>query len=99
MKRRLMFAACFAVAVGTAAHGYAADGKEVYAKACAICHNALPPKLGDKAAWSAREKQGIDMLVAAVIKGKGAMPPKAGNPSLTEADIRAATEYIMAQSR
>jgi cytochrome c5 len=75
------------------------DGKQVYAKACAVCHNALPPKLGDKSAWSARVTQGVDALVAAVIKGKGTMPPKAGNASLTEAEIRAATEYIVAQSR
>lgn len=29
-----------------------ADGKDVYTKACAICHASLPPKLGDKAAWA-----------------------------------------------
>ena len=28
----------------------AADGKEIYTKACAVCHTAMPPKFGDKAA-------------------------------------------------
>ena len=74
----------------------AADGKEVYNKSCAACHAALSPKLGDKAAWEPRLKQGNDALVAAVVKGKGAMPAKGGNASLSEADIKVAVEYMVA---
>lgn len=99
MKRVWFFPVGLLAVVGTASAAHAADGKEVYTKACAVCHNVLPPKLGDKAAWESRLKLGTDALVAAVIKGKGTMPPNAGNASLTEADIRAATEYIAAQSR
>jgi cytochrome c5 len=80
--------------VGPAA---AADGKEVYTKSCALCHASLPPKLGDKAAWEPRIKQGVDAMVAAVVKGKGTMPPKGGNASLTEPDIKAAVEYMISQ--
>ena len=76
-------------------HATAADGKEVYNKSCALCHNSLPPKLVDKAAWEPRMKEGTDALVAAVVKGKGTMPPKGGNASLSEADIRAAVEYMV----
>lgn len=75
----------------------AAEGKDVYAKSCALCHASLPPKLGDKAAWEPRLKQGVDAMVAAVVKGKGAMPPKGGNASLSEADIKAAVEYMFSQ--
>ena len=75
----------------------AADGKEVYTKACALCHNNLPPKLGDKAAWEPRLKLGTDAMVASVIKGKGSMPPNGGSASLSEADIKAAVEYMAAQ--
>ena len=71
------------------------DGKETYTKSCALCHSALSPKLGDKAAWEPRLKQGTDVLVATVIKGKGAMPPKGGNAKLSEADIKAAVEYMV----
>ena len=74
----------------------AADGKEIYNKSCALCHNALPPKLGDKAAWEPRLKQGNDALVAAVLKGKGTMPAKGGNAALSEADIKASVEYMVA---
>ena len=76
-------------------HASASDGKEVYNKSCALCHNALPPKLGDKAAWEPRLKQGTDALAAAVVKGKGLMPAKGGNAALSEADIRGAVEYMM----
>jgi cytochrome c5 len=80
----------------------AADGKAVYDKVCFACHAqglAGAPKLGDKAMWAPRIKQGADTLVQSVIKGKGAMPPKAGNPALTGAEIRAAIEFMVSQSK
>jgi cytochrome c5 len=38
-------------------------------------------------------------MVATAIKGKGAMPPKAGNPALSEAEIRAVVEFMASQSK
>lgn len=85
-----------AAATLVATQASAAEGKEIYTKSCALCHSALSPKLvGDKAAWEPRIKQGTEALVASVIKGKGAMPPKGGNTSLSEADIKAAVEYMV----
>jgi len=78
------------------------DGKAVYAKACVACHAtgvANAPKLGDKAAWAPRIGTGVGALVKSVIAGKGAMPAKAGNPSLTDAEIRAAVEYLVGQGK
>lgn len=78
------------------------DGKAVYGKACVACHAtgvANAPKLGDKAAWAPRLGAGVDGLTKSVIGGKGAMPPKAGNPSLTDAEIRAAVEYLVSQAK
>ena len=80
----------------------AADGKAIYDKVCVACHAqsvAGSPKLGDKTAWAPRIKTGTDAMVQSVIKGKGAMPPKAGNPALSEAEIRAAVEFMAAQSK
>jgi cytochrome c5 len=80
----------------------AADGKAVYDKVCFACHAqglAGAPKFGDKAMWAPRIKQGTDTLVQSVIKGKGAMPPKAGNPALTDAEIRAAIDFMVSQSK
>jgi cytochrome c5 len=79
-----------------------ADGKPVYDKVCTVCHGpgvAGAPKPGDKAAWAPRLQQGMDALVQSVVKGKGAMPPKAGNPALTDAEIRAAVEFMVSQSK
>ena len=80
----------------------AADGKKVFDSTCTACHStgvAGSPKLGDKAAWAPRIKQGMDTLVQSALKGKGAMPPKGGNASLSDADIRAAIEYMVSQSK
>ena len=80
----------------------AVDGKKVYDTICTACHTAgvaNAPKPGDKAAWAPRLKQGPDALVQSVIKGKGAMPPKAGNPALTEAEIRAAIDFMVSQAK
>jgi cytochrome c5 len=80
----------------------AADGKAVYDKVCFACHQvsvANSPKLGDQVAWAPRIKTGIDPLVQSVIKGKGAMPPKAGNPALSDAEIRAAVEFMVSQAK
>jgi cytochrome c5 len=77
-------------------------GQQIYRQACAFCHDkgvAGAPKTGDTAAWSPRLAQGMDALVASAVRGKGAMPAKGGNPSLTDADIRAAVDYLAAQSR
>lgn len=98
MRRTFIALATFVACVG-ATGALAADGKAVYTKACAVCHATLPPKLGDKAAWEPRLKQGIDAMVVSVVKGKGAMPPRAGSKSLTDEEIRAAVEYVAAQAR
>jgi cytochrome c5 len=78
----------------------AADGKGVYDKVCFACHAqglAGAPKPGDKEAWAPRIKQGTPALVQSVINGKGAMPPKAGSPALTDAEIRAAVDFMVSQ--
>jgi len=90
------------VAAVAAAPAKAKDGKSVYDTVCMACHvtgAANAPKLGDKAAWAPRIKTGNDALVAAVIKGKGAMPPKGGGAALSDAEIKAAVEYMVAQSK
>lgn len=80
----------------------AAEGKAVYDQTCVACHIqsvAGSPKLGDKAAWAPRIDTGMDSLVQSVLKGKGAMPPKGGNASLSEAQVRAAVEFMVSQSK
>jgi cytochrome c-550 PedF len=78
----------------TAAPGAAAEGQTIYTANCAMCHQVIEPKLGDKAAWERVIKRGEDALVASVINGKGSMPPRAGKPALSDSDIKAAVGYM-----
>jgi cytochrome c5 len=85
-----------------AAKPAAADGKQVFDSTCMACHAtgvAGAPKLGDKAAWAPRLGQGLDTLVQHAIKGKNAMPPKGGNTSLSDAQVRAAVEFMVSQAK
>ncbi|HEX9395794.1 MAG TPA: c-type cytochrome [Burkholderiales bacterium] len=78
-----------------------ADGKSIYNSVCMACHAsgvANAPKLGDKAAWAPRIKTGAAALLQSVTKGKGAMPPRAGT-SLSEAELRAAIDFMTSQSK
>jgi cytochrome c5 len=80
----------------------AGNGKKVYDMACVACHAsgvAGAPKFGDKAAWAPRLATGLDALTNSAIKGKNAMPPKGGNASIPDADIRAAVEYMAAAAK
>ena len=88
--------------VAGAAPAKAADGKSTYDTTCVACHGtgaAGAPKLGDKAAWAPRLKQGAAVLQDHAIKGKGAMPPKGGNMALSDAAVKAAVDYMAAAAK
>lgn len=79
----------------------AGGANALYTQACAVCHAtgvANAPKLGDKAVWAPRVQQGVPQLVQSAIKGKGAMPPKGGTAA-SDAEIRAAVEYMVGASK
>jgi len=79
-----------------------ADGKATYDTVCMACHStgaAGAPKYGDKAAWAPRLKQGQPALYAAALKGKGAMPPKGGNTTLSDDAVKAAVDYMAAAAK
>src|ERR1051325_1945151 len=68
---------------------------------CSACHatGALnAPKIGDKAAWAQLIKDGHEHLTEMAMKGVRAMPPKGGNPALTEAEIAGAVAYMANQA-
>ena len=78
------------------------DGKKVYDTTCMACHTpgvAGAPKFGDKAQWAPRLAQGIEGLYATALKGKGAMPPKGGSTSLSDAEVKAAVDYMVAAAK
>jgi cytochrome c5 len=95
-------AAAPAGATSGAAAGGASNGKAIFEANCVACHGtgvAGAPKIGDKAAWAPRLKQGMDTLHQSALKGKGAMPPKGGNMALPDADVMAAVDYLAGQGK
>jgi len=95
-------AAATAAAPAAAAPAAASDGKKIYETTCVACHGAGiagAPKFGDKAAWAPRIKTGMPTLYQTAIAGKGAMPPKGGNLSLSDADVKAAVDYMVGASK
>jgi cytochrome c5 len=99
MKLELCACAIATVLVAAAGGANAADGQAVYNQDCALCHNAMSPKLGDKAAWAPLIKEGNAALVASTVKGKGAMPARGGHSDLSDADAKAAVEYMESQGQ
>ena len=76
-------------------------GKEVVDAVCAACHatGALnAPKIGDKAAWGKLIAEGQNKLTADAIKGVRQMPPRGGNPDLTDIEFARAVAYMANQA-
>jgi cytochrome c5 len=87
-------------ATATASAG--GEGKAVYDQTCHVCHAtglAGSPKFGDKAAWAPRIATGTDKLYNAALHGLNAMPPKGGNTGLTDAQVKAAVDYMVAAAK
>ena len=83
-----------------------ASGDSVYKGACAACHAAGvagAPKFGDKAAWAPRIAQGKETIYKHAILGfqgkVGVMPAKGGNTSLSDADVKASVDYMLAAAK
>ncbi len=80
-------------------------GKKVYGSVCSMCHAAGvagAPKPGDKADWGPRIAQGKDTLYKHAVEGftgaKGMMPARGGGSALTDDELKAAVDYMVAQS-
>ena len=77
-------------------------GKDVYERVCSACHDngvAGAIKITDKATWRSHIHHGIDHMVESVIKGKGAMPSRGGDPKLSDKEIESAVHYIVQQTQ
>ena len=98
----LVFALLFMLLTVAAVSASDDTGQTVYAKTCGACHNSGvmgAPKLGDKAAWASRIKEGLDELTEDAIEGEDKMPPRGGNSKLSDAEVKAAVQYMMDNSQ
>ena len=96
-------AAAAAAAASQVAYGGTTDGSVIFGNLCTGCHTSGAggaPTL-DKAHWAARIAQGKDVLHKHAIEGYtgpdgGVMPPKGGNPALTDAQVMATVDWMLA---
>ena len=73
------------------------SGEDVVKSVCAVCHQtgaAGAPKIGDKAAWAKLNSQGLDRLTQNAAAGIRAMPPRGGNPDVTDFELARAIVYM-----
>jgi cytochrome c len=83
------------------AGGSGNEAKETYEASCAVCHatDAMgAPAVGDKKAWEATLKKGIDKVYHNAIHGINGMPPKGGT-TLDDAAVKAVVDYMVNQSK
>jgi cytochrome c5 len=73
-------------------------GRDIFLQNCAACHVngvAQAPRIGNRAEWEPRLAAGRQSLLSSVLRGKGGMPPKGGNASISDAQAIAALDYIV----
>ncbi len=96
-------AAALAQAAAQVAYGGTTDGSVIFNNLCTACHTngvGNAPTL-DHAHWDKRIAQGKDTLYDHAIHGfsgpdGGVMPPKGGNAALTEEQVKATVDWMLA---
>jgi len=96
-------AAAVAAAASQVAYGGTTDGSVIYQNLCGACHTngvALAPML-NAAGMGARAAKGTDTLYKHAIEGfqgpdGGIMPAKGGNPALTDEQVQATVDWMLA---
>jgi len=76
-------------------------GLKIYEASCSVCHatDAMgAPNVGNKEAWAAKLKKGIDKVYENGIKGINAMPPK-GGADISDEDFKKAVDYMIENSK
>lgn len=78
------------------------SGEAIYNTVCTACHAtgvAGAPKTGDKAAWAPRIATGSAALLKSATEGKNAMPARGGAADLTDAELKAAVDYLVGKAK
>ena len=78
-------------------------GFDVVKQTCAECHipgHEGAPIIGQKDQWADRAEKGLDVLTTRAIEGYfgptySEMPPRGGNKSLTDEQVRQAVAYMV----
>jgi cytochrome c5 len=91
-------------AASQVAYGGTTDGKTIFDNLCHACHETGAggaPRISDKVTWAPRVAEGLETLIRHATDGytgsNGIMPPKGGNPALTDEQIKATVEWMINQ--
>lgn len=83
---------------GVAVAGDSLTGREVFQQNCALCHVsgvAAAPRVDIPIEWEPRMSAGRQNLLNSVLRGKGGMPPKGGNASISDEQAAAGLDYLL----
>lgn len=83
---------------GVAVAADQSTGREVFVQNCALCHVhgvAMAPRVDNQAEWKPRLLLGRQVLLNSVLRGKGGMPPKGGNASISNEQAAAGLDYML----
>ncbi len=76
-------------------------GQKIYEEFCASCHapkpmiNVKAPRRGVQSEWKPYLNQTMDTLLRVVDSGLNQMPPRGGCFECSDADLKAAIEYML----
>ncbi len=99
--RLMTAAALLAGLLGTtaAANGDEIDGHRIYEDNCAGCHDGgRGPQRGSDD-WTQRLEAGQQTLYTHAIEGIGGMPARGGNKSLSDDEVKAAVDDLVAPTK
>lgn len=73
------------------------SGEEVYGAVCHACHDAGAlgaPKFKNRGDWAPRIAQGYNKLIEHAINGIRQMPPRGGDPDISDIEIARTVAYM-----
>jgi cytochrome c5 len=73
------------------------SGAETYAETCRECHGdgkLNAPVFGNRQQWAKLVREGLNELVPTALAGIRQMPPKGGNPSLSDMEVARAVIHM-----
>lgn len=94
---RLLIACLSASLIALPALAGDRTGEEVFASTCRECHGdgkQNAPIFGNRQQWAKLVREGLNDLVPAALGGIRQMPPKGGNPELSDMEVARAVVYM-----
>jgi cytochrome c5 len=102
-KARILTGCLFALLASAVLSAHAANGEAVYAATCSTCHDSgagYAPRIAIAKEWKEQFAAGRAALYAAALSGvpNTAMAAKGGFAELSDADVRAAVDHMLAKT-